>query len=267
MIAFNSPRRLARPLLGHAALGPLARQQAARRLRRAPRARASRQLRRHPPGPDAGDVPAVLRADAGRLGHRRGALGGGDVLVRAAGAHADLHPRSGGSSSPISRSASASSCSRAGYGTGLKGVDQRRRWRSRPGSAMSETHDDSDGAGRGYDAALLRRLLGYLRPYRVAGRWRAVLLLMAQSPAGAHRSAAHPARARRGRAQARPRPARPAGGPVPRDAAARFRGGVRRHAAHHLHRPAGDVRSPDADLRAPAAAQHQLLRPQSRSAG
>ena len=31
---------------------------------------------------------------------------------------------------------------------------------------MSETLDDSDGAGRGYDAALLRRLLGYLRPYR-----------------------------------------------------------------------------------------------------
>ena len=45
---------------------------------------------------------------------------------------------------------------------------------------MSETPDDSDGAGRGYDASLLRRLLGYLRPYR----WwtgAAVLLLMSQS--------------------------------------------------------------------------------------
>jgi ATP-binding cassette subfamily B protein len=45
---------------------------------------------------------------------------------------------------------------------------------------MSETFDDSDGAGRGYDASLLRRLLGYLRPYR----WwtlAAVLLLMSQS--------------------------------------------------------------------------------------
>jgi ATP-binding cassette subfamily B multidrug efflux pump len=45
---------------------------------------------------------------------------------------------------------------------------------------MSENLDDSDGAGRGYDASLLRRLLGYLRPYRW---WTlgAVLLLMSQS--------------------------------------------------------------------------------------
>jgi ATP-binding cassette subfamily B multidrug efflux pump len=45
---------------------------------------------------------------------------------------------------------------------------------------MSETLDDSDGTGRGYDASLLRRLLGYLRPYRW---WTlgAVLLLMSQS--------------------------------------------------------------------------------------
>jgi ATP-binding cassette subfamily B protein len=45
---------------------------------------------------------------------------------------------------------------------------------------MTETLDDSDGAGRGYDASLLRRLLGYLRPYRW---WTlgAVLLLMSQS--------------------------------------------------------------------------------------
>jgi ATP-binding cassette subfamily B protein len=45
---------------------------------------------------------------------------------------------------------------------------------------MSDTPDDSDGTGRGYDASLLRRLLGYLRPYR----WwtlAAVLLLMSQS--------------------------------------------------------------------------------------
>ncbi len=45
---------------------------------------------------------------------------------------------------------------------------------------MSQTPDDADGTGRGYDAALLRRLLGYLRPYR----WwtlAAVLLLMSQS--------------------------------------------------------------------------------------
>jgi ATP-binding cassette subfamily B protein len=45
---------------------------------------------------------------------------------------------------------------------------------------MSETPDDSDGAGRGYDASLLRRLLAYLRPYR----WwtlAALLLLMSQS--------------------------------------------------------------------------------------
>jgi ATP-binding cassette, subfamily B, multidrug efflux pump len=45
---------------------------------------------------------------------------------------------------------------------------------------MSETLDDSDGTGRGYDASLLRRLIGYLRPYRW---WTlgAVLLLMSQS--------------------------------------------------------------------------------------
>ena len=45
---------------------------------------------------------------------------------------------------------------------------------------MSQTPDDADGTARGYDAALLRRLLGYLRPYR----WwtlAAVLLLMSQS--------------------------------------------------------------------------------------
>jgi ATP-binding cassette subfamily B multidrug efflux pump len=45
---------------------------------------------------------------------------------------------------------------------------------------MSELPDDSDGTGRGYDASLLRRLLGYLRPYRW---WTlgAMLLLMSQS--------------------------------------------------------------------------------------
>ena len=45
---------------------------------------------------------------------------------------------------------------------------------------MSQTPDDADAAGPGYDASLLRRLLGYLRPYR----WwtlAAVLLLMSQS--------------------------------------------------------------------------------------
>jgi ATP-binding cassette subfamily B multidrug efflux pump len=45
---------------------------------------------------------------------------------------------------------------------------------------MTQTHDDADAADRGYDAALLRRLLRYLRPYR----WltaAAVTLLMCQS--------------------------------------------------------------------------------------
>ena len=45
---------------------------------------------------------------------------------------------------------------------------------------MSQPADDSDAAGRGYDAALLRRLLAFLRPYRwLTGA--AVALLMAQS--------------------------------------------------------------------------------------
>ena len=51
-----------------------------------------RQLRGHPADPDAGDVPALLRADARGLRHRRGALRRGDVLVRAPRAHPDLHP-------------------------------------------------------------------------------------------------------------------------------------------------------------------------------
>jgi ATP-binding cassette subfamily B protein len=45
---------------------------------------------------------------------------------------------------------------------------------------MSQISEDTDAGGRGYDAALLRRLLGYLRPYR----WLtlgAVVLLMSQS--------------------------------------------------------------------------------------
>ena len=45
---------------------------------------------------------------------------------------------------------------------------------------MSQVHDDPSAAGRRHDGALLRRLLGYLRPYR----WltlTAVLLLMTQS--------------------------------------------------------------------------------------
>jgi ATP-binding cassette subfamily B multidrug efflux pump len=45
---------------------------------------------------------------------------------------------------------------------------------------MSLTSDDTDAGGRGYDAGLLRRLLGYLRPYR----WltaAAITLLMSQS--------------------------------------------------------------------------------------
>ena len=45
---------------------------------------------------------------------------------------------------------------------------------------MSQTADELEARGRGYDARLLRRLLGYLRPYRwlTAG---AIILLMAQS--------------------------------------------------------------------------------------
>ena len=75
VIAFNTPARLAGALLGHAPLGPVPRQQAARRLRRAARARHPRELRRHPAGADPDHVPALLRPDARRLGHRRGALG------------------------------------------------------------------------------------------------------------------------------------------------------------------------------------------------
>src|SRR5689334_25278594 len=45
---------------------------------------------------------------------------------------------------------------------------------------MSITSDDTDAGGRGYDAGLLRRLLGYLRPYRGLTAV-AVTLLLSQS--------------------------------------------------------------------------------------
>ena len=45
---------------------------------------------------------------------------------------------------------------------------------------MSQTPDDPDAGGRRYDAALLRRLIGYLRPYRLL-TLAAVALLMLQS--------------------------------------------------------------------------------------
>ena len=45
---------------------------------------------------------------------------------------------------------------------------------------MSLTSDDTDAAGRGYDAGLLRRLLGYLRPYRGLTAV-AITLLLSQS--------------------------------------------------------------------------------------
>jgi ATP-binding cassette, subfamily B, multidrug efflux pump len=45
---------------------------------------------------------------------------------------------------------------------------------------MSQTPDDPEAGGRGYDAALLRRLIGYLRPYRLL-TLAAVALLMTQS--------------------------------------------------------------------------------------
>jgi ATP-binding cassette subfamily B protein len=45
---------------------------------------------------------------------------------------------------------------------------------------MSQTPDDPDAGGRGYDTALLRRLIGYLRPYRLL-TLAAIALLMTQS--------------------------------------------------------------------------------------
>jgi ATP-binding cassette subfamily B multidrug efflux pump len=45
---------------------------------------------------------------------------------------------------------------------------------------MSLTSDDTDAGGRGYDAGLLRRLVGYLRPYRGLTA-AAITLLLSQS--------------------------------------------------------------------------------------
>src|SRR5690349_25126659 len=45
---------------------------------------------------------------------------------------------------------------------------------------MSITSDDTDAGGRGYDAGLLRRLLGYLRPHRGLTAV-AITLLLSQS--------------------------------------------------------------------------------------
>ena len=130
-------------------------------------------------------------------------------------------------------------------------------------SAMSDDRDDSDAVPA---AATTRRCSAgcsrYLRPYRWLTRARRRCCSWPQS----------------GLALVGPRltqhaldvamPQHDVGllgllaGSVPGDAAARLRGGVRRHAAHHLHRPAGHVRPADGDLRPPAAAQHQLLRPE-----
>src|SRR5438876_835857 len=75
------PEGLAGAVLGRAVVGPVARQQAARGIRRAARARYSGQLRRHPPPPDVHHLPPLLRTDA-RVGRAR------RVSVR--GGHADL---------------------------------------------------------------------------------------------------------------------------------------------------------------------------------
>src|SRR6267378_3716018 len=77
----RQPEGLARVVLGRAAVGPIACQQAARGIRRAARARDSRQLRRHPPPPDVHHLPPLLCTDA-RVGRA------GRVSLR--GGHADL---------------------------------------------------------------------------------------------------------------------------------------------------------------------------------
>ena len=53
---------------------------------------ASKPISSNPAGPDPDHLPALLRADPGRLGRRRGAVGRGDVVYVPRGAHADLHP-------------------------------------------------------------------------------------------------------------------------------------------------------------------------------
>ena len=191
----STARGLARALLGDAALGAVPRQQAPRRLRRAPRPRSPRQLRRHPPDPDPGDVPAVLRADARRLGHRRGALGGGDELVRAARAHADLHPDLAAHPHVFHPRASASSSSRAGCGRASRAWT-RACWRSRPGDA-----DEPDARRRRRRRPRVRRLapppaarLPPAVPVVDAGRGAAADVAVGP---GADRAPAHRARARR----------------------------------------------------------------------
>src|SRR5437879_6322779 len=77
----RQPEGLAGAVLGRAVVGPVARQQAARGIRRAARARYSGQLRRHPPPPDVHHLPPLLRTDA-RVGRAR--------RVSLRGGHADL---------------------------------------------------------------------------------------------------------------------------------------------------------------------------------
>src|SRR5882724_8211978 len=77
----RQPEGVAGAVLGRAALGAVACQQAARGIRRAARARYSRQLRGHPPPPDVHHLPPLLRTDA-RIGRAR--------RVSLRGRHADL---------------------------------------------------------------------------------------------------------------------------------------------------------------------------------
>src|SRR6267143_3822731 len=77
----RQPEGVAGAVLGRAALGAVACQQATRGIRRAARARHSRQLRGHPPAPDIHYLPPLLRTDA-RVGRAR--------RVPLRGGHADL---------------------------------------------------------------------------------------------------------------------------------------------------------------------------------
>src|SRR5467141_785995 len=77
----RQPEGVAGAVLGRAALRAVACQQTARGIRRAARARDSRQLRRHPPPPDVHHLPPLLCTDA-RVGRA------GRVSLR--GGHADL---------------------------------------------------------------------------------------------------------------------------------------------------------------------------------
>ena len=159
----------------------------------------------------------------------------------------------------------------AGLDDGLRELRKRRtnlresanlRMNARNPERVIDMHDD-DVIGKAYDSRLMRRLLGYLRPY-----WRTVVVALLAIVTHSVLQLAPPYLTKLvidttsrpgtlGRARARR-------GDLPGRAGGLVRARVRADLADAADRPAHHVRPADAALRAPAAAGPAVLRPQPR---